>query len=1149
MFDPMLQADGLSGLNRRKRSNDSSRPGRRRTNRRYHLAADVLQLEERRLMTGDPMVPQGSDTPLSSIFWNGGGPTSGTGPNSFIPGITAQPTVRTITITNTSSQTIYPILRDANVGQDPKNNGGANNPLNYYDPQDYQDQEYRAYIGYQSNSGQFLGLPTNSTITIQVPLVFWDAENTYISVDGANLIPNQATGTANISGGQVTSITVTNPGSGYATSPLVVPGGPNPGGTDFIATANVSSGMVTSFTISNAGSNYTTAPTVQILPPPNPFTYDSTAARGLAVQNGANSSWIVSSNIAGGADQGLVMFYHATSSSTPAPDAPAQLTEFTIRDPYLTHWLSDTAQTGILFNYDVSYVDNLVAPIAMEASNVPIPNQAAPVNQNYGWAGANLIYGPVTTTGSMANLVQSFISNTGSASVGQYFGGEGWPDYFNPDGTLKIPSGANIFANSPENGQRSAYSQNGLNNQWMLTSGGTGPIQVSAGLQGVQSVTQTTFLPTFPPVPDNDPRSQATFFNNLAAMLGPKVDGQYQQEVDFYLTYPGQQGNGPVLGRVTDFSNSGTPSVTVSLLSQLPMTGTPGILLIKPATDYAATAITNVWYSWVNFYLTSPQIANFTSITGVTGTIQGATPNVLQVTSTFPSTLQVGCTVTLTSGVGVTAAPGTTVTVLGFNATTKQIIFSQGANGKGPFNGTYTIGKPLPMPFTDPTGIEQITITNPGGGYDPTNPPKVMIMGGSGSGATGIAIVSNSGTTKGQITGIAITNSGTGYSLTSLPTITFGSGSASAMVSQVGTPVRTYTITTAGQTQLNPAFKFAASVYEAMAAENSIVTYPGNSPLLPPAMSLIYTVIGCDVQDLPNSGNGNLNTPTSVGSQVTDVIKSVLRGVYDFTQVPEFSGSTHNWYPNPATMTGGQQFNVYNLDPYVWFVHTVLNFSGYGFSVDDDTSDVGAAGLPGAKAGDPPTNLQIIFGSINSITDPNFNKNPWYASLQWGPLTVTGVTLAPTTYTNAKGQTVQGTLATFQRTQANLKAFWQISNPSQTVPGAFVIGVGKTLIPQGTIVVKYASTSQLELILSNTNITSTVSNVTLQFDGKLPAQTTSSASGAGASTSGSKAGAAIVFAPSSANNSSSGTNIGVIDASMFVSDLSTTTTKKATRVN
>ena len=91
--------------------------------------------------------------------------------------------MKTITITNTSTQTIYPILRDANTGSDPKGGGGGTYPngANWYDPQDYQNQEYRAYIGYQSSGGQFLGLPANSTIEIQVPLVFWDAANLYIS--------------------------------------------------------------------------------------------------------------------------------------------------------------------------------------------------------------------------------------------------------------------------------------------------------------------------------------------------------------------------------------------------------------------------------------------------------------------------------------------------------------------------------------------------------------------------------------------------------------------------------------------------------------------------------------------------------------------------------------------------------------------------------------------------------------------------------------------------------------------------------------------------------------------------------------------------------------------------------------------------------
>src|SRR5262249_24549684 len=154
-------------------------------------------LEDRCLMSADPMVPALSNKPLDKIFWNGG-PWQGDNPppTSFIPNITAAPTTRTITITNTTDQSNYPILRGANVGKDPHNTNHTVNPADWYDPQDYHNQEYRAYIGYQNGSGQFLGLPAHSSIEIRVPLVFWDSENTYIVTDGRNLLKSLARGTA-----------------------------------------------------------------------------------------------------------------------------------------------------------------------------------------------------------------------------------------------------------------------------------------------------------------------------------------------------------------------------------------------------------------------------------------------------------------------------------------------------------------------------------------------------------------------------------------------------------------------------------------------------------------------------------------------------------------------------------------------------------------------------------------------------------------------------------------------------------------------------------------------------------------------------------------------------------------------------------------
>ena len=81
-------------------------------------------------------------------------------------------------------------------------------------------------------------------------------------------------------------------------------------------------------------------------------------------------------------------------------------------------------------------------------------------------------------------------------------------------------------------------------------------------------------------------------------------------------------------------------------------------------------------------------------------------------------------------------------------------------------------------------------------------------------------------------------------------------------------------------------------------------------------------------------------------NQLRDELKSLLRGVYDFNAVPDQS----QWYPNPATPTpnatlngSGITFGIYNLDPYVWFVHRVLNNSSYGFSFDDDVANAQAA--------------------------------------------------------------------------------------------------------------------------------------------------------------------------------------------------------------
>ena len=109
-------------------------------------------------------------------------------------GVTGQ-YVKQITITNNSTtQTIYPFLEDANsrtaTTGDPTP-APAYTGTGMFDPFDPINQEYRGYIGYtQQVNGQtvtYAGLLPGDSITVDVPLVFWDAGRIVITTDGADL--------------------------------------------------------------------------------------------------------------------------------------------------------------------------------------------------------------------------------------------------------------------------------------------------------------------------------------------------------------------------------------------------------------------------------------------------------------------------------------------------------------------------------------------------------------------------------------------------------------------------------------------------------------------------------------------------------------------------------------------------------------------------------------------------------------------------------------------------------------------------------------------------------------------------------------------------------------------------------------------------
>jgi formylglycine-generating enzyme required for sulfatase activity len=92
-------------------------------------------------------------------------------------------------------------------------------------------------------------------------------------VDGGRNTATTATATANLTSGFVTSVTVSNSGTGYTTPPSITfLGG---GGSGAAATATVTMGTVTGITMTNAGSGYSAPPLVVIAAPPPNIVFDT----------------------------------------------------------------------------------------------------------------------------------------------------------------------------------------------------------------------------------------------------------------------------------------------------------------------------------------------------------------------------------------------------------------------------------------------------------------------------------------------------------------------------------------------------------------------------------------------------------------------------------------------------------------------------------------------------------------------------------------------------------------------------------------------------------------------------------------------------------------------------------------------------------
>ncbi len=884
---------------------------------------------------------------------------------------------KTFTITNNSpTQTIYAFLEGENSRQAPSPYDGTA----AFDPFDPSNQEYRGYIGYTDGTNDYAGLPPLSSITITVPLAFWDSGRIVFSTDGADQfstyggsasgsspgapfyfqdVNTQATYFASIPGKGSNQLQFTpiyqsfDPANGYqpttATWQSPVASGLFANGQTYIVTGpGLPQGGYT-VTIDSSHPGYVTLPgtdTTQTTAGQYIFTAVGSETLGptaraiedkfpLTTQGGSPTS------------NGLVMWYHALTAQAPNNDAPSQLTEFTFRGTFYNPTINPTTGFQYLLgallpsvdtdsaDYDISFVDSISMPVAMEAANVQIPGTTT--QAPFGWVGSSQ---------SLAAFQQAVAAFTASNStggsnandLGSYFGGKGYPSYVSIDpGNIKLPSGQNLFLASPLGTAGSAdihfymkFSDGSTLNEplYALSSGGTGPSQLGIGGD-----------PIHPSSGDLLGLNTSSMANQYALdnLIAPNIEKGFT-----YVVSVGNQVIGNAVGMYRDKNGN---IIGVKLDTTVPPNAaTLSYTFSLAQKDYAGGGIASLWYSWAKYY--ADNVA--ATAADLTGTLSGS---ILTLSS---------------SATGL--VPGMAVTGAGVPAGT--VVLSVGADHKTIELSQVPAQSASSFRFASPS-FASIA------GYSPAN-----------------------------------------------------------------TPTFDLTFPTAQQAY---ALAFAQTVYVVMSAWSTTVPAGGQNGWVP----LLANIVG------GNFVMPNLNQDIVVA--LTNLSKSALRGVPDFTS-PLYS-NPEQWYPDPALAAGGQTFNVFNLDPFVWFIHDKLGLSAYAFALDDDIGNVNGGGA---------NQIDISIGGLNRLP----NQDPYTATSPWGVVTthVATAQIRSSTLTALSNPDVVQQIASFDY--------------NQNTPGALVNGPG---VPTGTTVQFRQIPAQIagsNLILSNP-LTAASTNGSFAFFGPL----------------------------------------------------------------
>ena len=538
---------------------------------------------------------------------------------------------------------------------------------------------------------------------------------------------------------------------------------------------------------------------------------------------------------------------------------------------------------------------NDVWVVPQRSGEPPHPNrngwEPGSVPDVYGWTGA------INTIKFLQDHIREFTADNNQL-LGEYFGSkkQGWPFYNIPNPTndpnapRKIPSGANVFAQSPLKAVPSSYG-NGQwqNDKYMLSSGGTQPIKAAIGWAGgipdppEQDILHLNIL-------DPKEREKIAFLQvgYLVRGLPPCApNGPPTPDTDcIRLPNPIQEGTTilEIPDRAAGTVKLSKPLVVSSMNCAYKFT--------RPAGDYASDAMIKLWYSWAQYYLAHWKDRTPGAPTGptpITGSIEKNTAT-MNFNQAHPELVE-GMAVT---GPGLDDADtekgphqGDAV-ILQITTDKKSVILSQVAN-KTSTSGRFTV-----------------------------RPPQSLLWTPTKNGDPGYPLI------------------GDKFKFSDEPA------------------------------WHNP-YEFSQQVYLIMASMNQI-GQPNNDSV----SKFMQDVVGANMGFILTNQAKLTDDGNMVTAMIRDMIKSVLRGVWDFTKFPD-NVDDHVWYPDPKEHRGNQRFNVFNLDPFVWFVHVQLGFSGYGFSVDDDTADVGAGGA---------SQLQLTVIDTGGLK----NLNPWTIQAPYGPV-------------------------------------------------------------------------------------------------------------------------------------------------------------------